>query len=152
MSELSIESDLYKNIYDISFVCTYKLINTEDEYDAFDLEEMAYRTQLLQAFGIKNLVFEDDIINSRVDAIYTEIINLAGDNANIIRNSLREIQVPPMFEIFKDLSNDPLAKFRLLFRYECFDFTHKFLVKLFKDQIFEIKEWKKLLQAYVENV
>ena len=100
-------------MYCADFICTYKLIENESE------SEQLYRIQFLQAFQSKN--WDDDIINDKIKYLYENI----KDNTNIkdiINNIKKSKNLEMMITL---LGDDELTLFKLLFKYELFDFTHK---------------------------
>ena len=100
-------------MYCSDFICTYKLIENESE------SEHLYRIQFLQAFESKN--WDDDIINDKMKNLYESI----KDNTNI-KDIINNIKTSKNLEMLINLfGNDDLSLFKLLFKYELFDFTHK---------------------------
>ena len=100
-------------MYCANFICTYKLIENESE------SEHLYRIQFLQAFESEN--WNDDIINDKMKTLYENI----KDNANI-KNIINNIKKSKNLELMITLlADDELTLFKLLFKYELFDFTHK---------------------------
>ena len=100
-------------MYCADFICTYKLLENESE------SEHLYRIQFLQAFQSEN--WNDDIINDKMKTLYENI----KDNANI-KNIINNIKKSKNLEMMITLlGDDELTLFKLLFKYELFDFTHK---------------------------
>ena len=100
-------------MYCADFICTYKLLENESE------SEHLYRIQFLQAFQSEN--WNDDIINDKMKDLYENI----KDNTNIkdiINNIKKSKNLEMMITL---LGDDELTLFKLLFKYELFDFTHK---------------------------
>lgn len=100
-------------MYCADFICTYKLIENESE------SEHLYRIQFLQAFQSK--AWDDTIINNKIEKLYDNIKH--NNNINEIINNIKKSK---NLEIMITLlGDDDLTLFKLLFKYELFDFTHK---------------------------
>ena len=100
-------------MYCSDFICTYKLIENESE------SEQLYRIQFLQAFQSEN--WDDDIINNKMKDLYENIKDNTVIN-DIINNIKKSKNLEMMITL---LGDDELTLFKLLFKYELFDFTHK---------------------------
>jgi len=101
-------------MYDTDFICTYKLHNKEDQ-------ELMYRSQFLQAFGLTQ--WDDDI----VDVKMTNLYNFIKDRSDT-REIISKAKTSKDLEIFVALSNnDDAVVFRMLFKFELFDMTHRYL-------------------------
>ena len=100
-------------MYCADFICTYKLIENESE------SEQLYRIQFLQAFESEN--WNDDIINDKMKTLYENIKDNTVIN-DIINNIKKSKNLEMMITL---LGDDELTLFKLLFKYELFDFTHK---------------------------
>jgi len=100
-------------MYCADFICTYKLIENESE------SEQLYRIQFLQAFQSEN--WNDDIINDKMKTLYENIKDNTVIN-DIINNIKKSKNLEMMITL---LGDDELTLFKLLFKYELFDFTHK---------------------------
>ena len=99
-------------MYCADFICTYKLIENESE------SEQLYRIQFLQAFQSEN--WNDDIINDKMKTLYENIKDNTVIN-DIINNIKKSKNLEMMITL---LGDDELTLFKLLFKYELFDFTH----------------------------
>lgn len=100
-------------MYCADFICTYKLIENESE------SEQLYRIQFLQAFQSEK--WDDDIINNKMKDLYENIKDNTVIN-DIINNIKKSKNLEMMITL---LGDDELTLFKLLFKYELFDFTHK---------------------------
>ena len=100
-------------MYCADFICTYKLIENESE------SEQLYRIQFLQAFQSEK--WDDDIINNKMKDLYENIKDNTVIN-DIISNIKKSKNLEMMITL---LGDDELTLFKLLFKYELFDFTHK---------------------------
>ena len=121
-------------MYCADFICTYKLLENESE------SEHLYRIQFLQAFQSEN--WNDDIINDKMKTLYENI----KDNANI-KNIINNIKKSKNLEMMITLlGDDELTLFKLLFKYELFDFTHKCICNILNnDNENVINENKRIL-------
>ena len=121
-------------MYCADFICTYKLLENESE------SEHLYRIQFLQAFQSEN--WNDDIINDKMKTLYENI----KDNANI-KNIINNIKKSKNLELMITLlGDDELTLFKLLFKYELFDFTHKCICNILNnDNENVINENKRIL-------
>jgi len=111
--------DNLKNMnYNSDFICTYKLL--EDEED--DCANLCYQTQLLQALNMKN--YDNFIITKNIEALYfflktnNEIISLLILLKEKYKNSTMAFFI-----------ENEMALFQLLFSYDYFDIFHKCLSK-----------------------
>ena len=111
--------DNLKNMnYNSDFICTYKLL--EDEED--DCANLCYQTQLLQALNMKN--YDNFIITKNIEALYfflktnSEIVGLLILLKEKYKNSTMAFFI-----------ENEMALFQLLFSYDYFDIFHKCLSK-----------------------
>ena len=108
-------------MYDTSFICTYHLM--EDEDDANNL----YQTQLLQAFRLEE--YNDTLIGKEVDEIYNSMKALPETIA-----FLKKLQANHQLTyILQLLGGDDESAFRLLFGYDVFSSMHRCICE-FKNQ------------------
>ena len=121
-------------MYCADFICTYKLIENESE------SEQLYRIQFLQAFQSEN--WNDDIINDKMKTLYENIKDNTVIN-DIINNIKKSKNLEMMITL---LGDDELTLFKLLFKYELFDFTHKCICNILNnDNENVINENKRIL-------
>ena len=121
-------------MYCADFICTYKLIENESE------SEQLYRIQFLQAFESEN--WNDDIINDKMKTLYENIKDNTVIN-DIINNIKKSKNLEMMITL---LGDDELTLFKLLFKYELFDFTHKCICNILNnDNENVINENKRIL-------
>lgn len=66
------DTDKFK--YDTDFICTYRLMETEDEED--NISDLCYQKQILQVFGIEE--YDSVKIGTIMDSIYDEIKGATG--------------------------------------------------------------------------
>ena len=109
--------DNLKNMnYSSDFVCTYKLLQDEDD----DCANLCYQTQLLQALNMTN--FDDFIIQKNIEALYfflkdySEIIGILMLLKEKYKNSTMAFFI-----------ENNITLFQLLFSYNYFDIFHKCL-------------------------
>ena len=121
-------------MYCADFICTYKLIENESE------SEQLYRIQFLQAFQSEN--WDDDIINDKMKYLYANMKDNTVIN-DIINNIKKSKNLEMMITL---LGDDELTLFKLLFKYELFDFTHKCICNILNnDNENVINENKRIL-------
>ena len=121
-------------MYCSDFICTYKLIENESE------SEQLYRIQFLQAFQSEN--WDDDIINDKMKYLYDNMKDNTVIN-DIINNIKKSKNLEMMITL---LGDDELTLFKLLFKYELFDFTHKCICNILNnDNENVINENKRIL-------
>jgi hypothetical protein len=121
-------------MYCADFICTYKLIENESE------SEQLYRIQFLQAFQSEN--WDDDIINDKMKYLYDNMKDNTVIN-DIINNIKKSKNLEMMITL---LGDDELTLFKLLFKYELFDFTHKCICNILNnDNENVINENKRIL-------
>jgi len=116
-------------MYQADFICTYKQMDTEEE------QEGLYRVQLLQAFGM------DELIESEVYSILLELYNLMKEDNNLqtILTETSKINGLQFIINMANNSGDGLEKnillFNLLFQYEYFDLFHKCIIEFMESKI-----------------
>ena len=99
-------------MYDDGFICTYKLL--EDEY-----QEALYRTQFLQAFNLKT--WDDNLVEERISNVYEQVKNIP-----CIQHLLDKAKKSKHLEMLVLFcGDDDFTIFKMLFKYELFDATHK---------------------------
>lgn len=104
-------------MYVTDFICTYKM--HESEY-----QEIMYRIQFLQAFGLEE--WNDEHVADNMEQLY---------NALKEKEDLKEIIVTAkkskhLEMIMAMTEGNDSTVFKLLFKYELFDATHKCLCEL----------------------
>jgi len=116
--------DNLKNMnYKCDFLCTYKLL--EDEED--DCANLCYQTQILQALNMKN--YDDFIITKNIEALYfflktnSEIVGLLILLKEKYKNSTMTFFI-----------ENEMALFQLLFSYSYFDIFHKCLSQYLREK------------------
>ena len=132
--------DNLKNMnYNSDFICTYKLL--EDEED--DCANLCYQTQLLQALNMKN--YDNFIITKNIEALYfflktnNEIISLLILLKEKYKNSTMAFFI-----------ENEMALFQLLFSYDYFDIFHKCLCKFLIDK--RIKNKNAIEKQYFDEL
>ena len=103
-------------MYQTDFICTYKNIDDSDQEDL-------YRIQLLQAFNIDT--WDDEKVNNITEGLFNQMAT-AGGMKDII-TKCREY--PDHAMLVSMMGSDDLTVFRLLFKFELFDFMHKCIVE-----------------------
>lgn len=99
-------------MYCSDFICTYKLIEKDNE------SEHLYRIQFLQAFQCDK--WDDDIINNKMKNLYDNI-----KNDNTVKEIINSIKSSKNLEMLINIfGDDDLSLFKLLFKYELFNLTH----------------------------
>jgi len=138
-------------MYQADFVCTYKLIDDIDEND----QEQLYRIQLLQAFDLTE--WNDDKINKIIEELYLSITLTGVFNDVFIKAKLNN-HINEILEIYKlsntEIETDKIAildendiVFKLLFKFEYFDLTHRCLIDYLINKSIDEKYLNKLLSA-----
>ena len=99
-------------MYATDFICTYKLHDEEDQ-------EIMYRTQFLQALELTR--WNDDNVDERMSRLYDSV----KENSNV-REIISKAKTNKDLEMFVAISgNDDAIVFRMLFKFELFDMTHR---------------------------
>ena len=138
-------------MYQADFVCTYKLFDDIDEND----QEQLYRIQLLQAFDLTE--WNDDKINKIIEELYLSITLTGVFNDVFIKAKLNN-HINEILEIYKlsntEIETDKIAildendiVFKLLFKFEYFDLTHRCLIDYLINKSIDEKYLNKLLSA-----
>ena len=104
-------------MYQTDFICTYK--NSDDSMKQEDL----YRIQLLQAFDMDT--WDDDEVNAVTQNLFNQMAT-AGGMKDIITKCREH---PDHAMLVSMMGSDDLTVFRLLFKFELFDFMHKCIVE-----------------------
>jgi len=136
-------------MYQTDFVCTYKLFNDIDEND----QEQMYRIQLLQAFDLTE--WNDDKINKIIEEVYFSIYR-DGVFKEIFIKANKNKHINEILEIYKmnntEIESDKIAIidqndiiFKLLFKYEYFDLTHRCIIDYIINKSIDEKYLNKLL-------
>lgn len=101
-------------MYVYDFICTYKLHEKGDQ-------ELMYRIQLLQAFGLEQ--WDDAIVESTINSLYDNI-----KENDVFKDIISEVRRCDSLKMMIALTgSDDLDVFKLLFKFELFDITHKCL-------------------------
>jgi len=104
-------------MYQTDFICTYK--NIDDGAEQEDL----YRIQLLQAFELE--IWDDKKVNTITEGLFNQMASTNGMK-DIIKKC-REF--PDHAMLVSMMGSDDLTVFRLLFKFELFDFMHRCIVE-----------------------
>ena len=104
-------------MYQTDFICTYKNIDDTNE------QEDLYRIQLLQAFNID--IWDDKEVNTVTQNLFNQLSSVDGMKEIIIK--CREF--PDHAMLVNMMGSDDLTVFRLLFKFELFNFMHKCIVE-----------------------
>ena len=110
---MSDTSDENTRIYHADFICTYKLMDDDDD------RNFMYQIQLLQAFGMQN--FDENEMSERTLQLYGKL-----KNCNEIEEILEEgVKANPQMKMTN------VIMFMCLFSYQFFDLFHKCLIEYF---------------------
>ena len=116
--------DNLKNMnYKSDFICTYKLLEDDEE----GASHLCYQTQLLQALNMTK--FDDFIITKNIEAVYffikdySEIVGLL----IVLKEKYKNSNLAFFIE-------NEIALFQLLFSYDYFDVFHKCLCNYIKSK------------------
>jgi hypothetical protein len=104
-------------MYQTDFICTYKNIDESAE------QEDLYRIQLLQAFDIE--IWDDKQVNTITEKLFNQMSSAHGMKDIITR--CREY--PDHAMLVSMMGSEDLTIFRLLFKFELFDFMHKCIIE-----------------------
>jgi len=108
--------------YQTDFLCTYKLMDTEDE------QEQLYRIQLLQAFELPH--WDDDKINSTILNLY-RLVSKTDEFAKVFEKALANQNMQMLLLKFGDDINtnedNLFLIFTFLFNFTYFDLLHRCL-------------------------
>ena len=108
--------------YQTDFLCTYKLMDTEDE------QEQLYRIQLLQAFDLPQ--WNDDKINSTILNLY-KLVAKTDEFARVFEKALVNPTMQTLLLKFgEDIKNNEdnlFLIFTFLFNFNYFDLLHRCL-------------------------
>ena len=102
-------------MYDTSFYCTYKLMDTDED------KQIMYQLQLLDAFGIKK--YNDDKMNEEIILIHDKI-----KDCPQFKEICKACSASDQFESFK---MDEMIMLICFFSFDTFDLFHKCLVDFF---------------------
>ena len=108
--------------YQSDFLCTYKLMDTDDE------QEQLYRIQLLQAFDLPQ--WDDDKINSTIVNLYN-LVAKTDEFARVFEKALVNPTMQTLLlkfgEDIKNNSDNLFLIFTFLFNFTYFDLLHRCL-------------------------
>jgi len=136
-------------MYQADFVCTYKLFDDMDDND----REQMYRIQILQAFDLTE--WNDDKINKIIEELYFSISSDGVFN-DIFKKAKTNTHISEILEIYRanntEMETDKIAIidendiiFKLLFKYEYFDLTHRCIIDFIINKSIDEKYLNKLL-------
>ena len=136
-------------MYQADFVCTYKLFDDMDDND----REQMYRIQILQAFDLTE--WNDDKINKIIEELYFSISSDGVFN-DIFKKAKTNTHVSEILDIYRanntEIETDKIAIidendiiFKLLFKYEYFDLTHRCIIDFIINKSIDEKYLNKLL-------
>ena len=126
-------------MYITDFVCTYKKHGVEDQEDM-------YRTQYLQAFGLKE--WNNAEITETTDNLYNKC-KQSQQFQSIFRTLRCSKDSTNMVELFGK-NNDEML-FTLLFRYDLFDISHKCFCELSSKDTISEHSYTSLINAITNN-
>jgi hypothetical protein len=106
-------SDKNSGIYRADFICTYKLMDNDDD------RNILYQMQLLQAFGMNR--FDENEMSERTLQLYHQL-----KNCNEIKEILEE-----GIKANTQMKMTNVIMFMCLFSYQFFDLFHKCLIEYF---------------------
>ncbi len=131
------------NNYQTDILCTYKQM--EDDLE----QEELYRIQLLQIFNLNE--WNDDLVNNITKELYYKITKTdkSEDFIKILSKAKINNELAFMMAIIcpdgeKDEEYE-LTLFRLLFKYEYFDLTHKCICEHLRNNFINTKTKEELL-------
>ena len=108
-------------VYVDDFICTYKLHEEDDQ-------EVMYRTQFLQAFNLKS--WEDTAVEKKMLHLYEAVKDI--DDMKVLIERARTSKHLEMLLLFS--GTDDMSVFKMLFKFELFDMTHKCICDAIKNR------------------
>lgn len=113
------------NMYSSDFICTYKLLQGDDQDDM-------YRLQFLQAFQLEK--WDDREIEKKTKLLY-ETIKKKGSIEDIIKKLKQSDKFKFIVQLVGD---DEYSTFKILFMFELFDLAHKCFCDILNNGIINI--------------
>lgn len=101
-------------MYNVNFICTYKLMDNDDD------RNLMYQIQLLQAFDMCN--FDLNEINKKIFELYDKLKEC---------DNIKEI-IEEGIKMNSEMNLSDIVMFICLFSYQFFDLFHKCLVDYFR--------------------
>lgn len=132
---------MYDIDYDTSFLCTYNLIDEDDQ------SIICYQSQLLQAFK------QTEYLDDKISVITSKIYDLLKDNKEIqeMLNILSKKLVLLQFFNSKNNELDNSFVFPMLFSFEYFHMFHKLLSNYIRNKSPEQNHFSQLKQLICDN-
>jgi len=113
-------------MYNVEFVCTYKMMDTDED------KEDVYRIQFLQAFNLRE--YNDNVINKELSTIYNKIKDCP--------------QYKEICEACSHKEYNGMMMLMCLFSFDTFDLFHRCLIDFFTyDTILEETK-KNIIEAF----
>jgi hypothetical protein len=121
-------------MYDTSFCCTYKLMDTDED------KNIMYRHQLLDAFGLKK--YNDDKMNEEIMSIHDKI-----KDCPQFKEICKACGSTSQFESFK---MDEIIMLICFFSFDTFDLFHKCLIDFFTHGYILEDTTKNMISAFTQ--
>ena len=113
------------NMYSSDFLCTYKLLQGDDQDDM-------YRLQFLQAFQLEK--WDDIEIEKKTKLLYETI-----KKKSAIEDIIKKLKQSDKFKfIVRLVGDDEYSTFKILFMFELFDLAHKCFCDILNNGIINI--------------
>jgi hypothetical protein len=130
-------------MYNTSFLCTYNLLdniidnNVDNENDDYDIRDDLYRSQILQAFNLKE--WNIDIMDNVFEYVNQKLIN--DEKGKCLLEKMKYKSIIPI----KDM------ELMLLFSYDYFYLFHNCLIDLFNNNCISEKNYNLLIEKIENN-
>lgn len=112
-------------MYSSDFLCTYKLLQDDDQDDM-------YRLQFLQAFQINK--WDDREIEKKTKELYDVV-----EKNNALSEIIAKLRQSTKFKFITSIvGDDDYNTFKILFMFELFDLAHKCFCDILNDGIINI--------------
>lgn len=132
-------------MYKTNFLCTYQMLDLikeeyKDENELKKDQELLYQIQLLEAFGITTLDFENnfDFINKSIEILYNKYKNDSQIKEILINHSYNKNTTPEII-------------FRILFSYDTFFLMHLCICDLENNNIIKQENFENMIN-YLNNM
>jgi hypothetical protein len=125
--------------YQYDFVCTYKLMDSEEEQDEL------YRIQLMQAFDVEEL--KADHLNDTMTQLFSQLI-LNPEFKAIIQQASKNEKIIDTLDTLKVAPSDDFF-FTMLFEYNYFDLLHSCIADILMHGSIHPLHFNKIMEALV---
>jgi len=128
-------------MYNTTFLCTYNLlddrINNIDDADDYDIRDDLYRSQILQAFNLKE--WNTDVMDSVFEDVKQKLMK--DERGRCILDKMKHKSIIPI--------ND--MELMLLFSYDYFYLFHNCLIELYNNNCISETNYNLLIEKIENN-